>query len=333
MGAGSIGCYVGGRLALSSRAKVSFVGRAKAQTELTQKGMKLQAFDTTASALPPDRFLFSTEPQALRTCDVVLVCVKSAHTEAAAHALAPVLATDALVLSFQNGISNTEVLSSVLGPRQVRAAVVGFNVVSKEGGLYHRTTDGPLMLQAGDAPQEQPLQRALRDAGFEVQPHRDLIPHQWTKLLINLNNAVSALSGAPTSVLLTAPQFREVIAALVTEALGILRAAEIRPAKLKGVPVAWMPKLLGLPTGLVKLLTRAQLRVDPQARSSMWEDLSRGRPTEVDHLNGAIVSLATKLGREAPLNARITALVHEAEQTGASPNLSGAQLLDALELG
>jgi 2-dehydropantoate 2-reductase len=140
--------------------------------------------------------------------------------------------------------------------------------------------------------------------------------------MVNLNNAVSALSGAPTRTLLLTPGYRRVIAALIGEALSVLRQAGIRPAKLRGVPVGVMPFVLRLPTSLVRLVTRAQMRVDPEARSSMWEDLTRGRPTEVDFLNGEIVKLAEKVGGEAPLNRRVVELVHRAEKaTAGSPEL------------
>ena len=85
-----------------------------------------------------------------------------------------------------------------------------------------------------------------------------------------------------------------------------------------------------MPTFIVKLVTAAQMKVDPEARSSMWEDLQRGRPTEVDWLNGEIVDLARKVGVDAPLNARIVALVHEAEGGTGSPNLGADALWRAL---
>jgi len=73
------------------------------------------------------------------------------------------------------------------------------------------------------------------------------------------------------------------------------------------------------------------MKVDPEARSSMWEDLKRGRLTEVEFLNGEIVSLAEKSGVEAPLNRRIVELVHQAEEAGnGSPGLDADALWSAL---
>ncbi len=73
------------------------------------------------------------------------------------------------------------------------------------------------------------------------------------------------------------------------------------------------------------------LRMDPTARSSMWEDLQAGRRTEVDYLNGAVVALAEKAGLDAPANRRIVALVHDAEQ-GRAAGMKGKELLAALHV-
>ena len=74
------------------------------------------------------------------------------------------------------------------------------------------------------------------------------------------------------------------------------------------------------------------MKVDPEARSSMWQDLSRGRLTEVDYLNGEFVRLAEKLGMDAPFNRRIVGLVHAAENQGpGSPDLSADALWSALQ--
>jgi 2-dehydropantoate 2-reductase len=89
--------------------------------------------------------------------------------------------------------------------------------------------------------------------------------------------------------------------------------------------------MLRMPTFLVRLLARAQMKVDPEARSSMYQDLSRGRKTEVDYLNGEIVALADRHGIDAPLNRRIVELVRRAEAAGAgSPTMAPDELWSSL---
>ena len=115
------------------------------------------------------------------------------------------------------------------------------------------------------------------------------------------------------------------------EALGVLAAAGESTARLGALPARLFPFVLRLPGALVRVIAGAQVKIDPEARSSMWEDLSRGRLTEVDHLNGEIVRVAAAIGRKAPLNRRMVEIVHDAEKKGGgSPKLSADELWAAL---
>ena len=172
---------------------------------------------------------------------------------------------------------------------------------------------------------------ALRVAGLEVVEVDAIEPEQWTKLLVNLNNAINALAGVPTREMILSRQYRKVIAMLLDEGLDVLDEASVRPAKFRGVPLRVMSFILKLPTPIVRLVIAAQLRMDPDARTSMAQDLERRRLTEVDFLNGEIVNLAESNSRDAPLNRRIVELIHEAERAGAgSPRFDAETLLQRL---
>jgi len=318
VGAGSIGCYLGGKL-LASGAHVTLVGRPRVRDELATHGIVVEDLGVRTTVPPVE---IETELAAVADCDVIACCVKSGQTEQVARELAAIIGPTAVVASLQNGVHNPDVLRAHLPGRTILGGIVGFNVRSRGDGVFHRGTSGPVMLDR--VPAAEPLAQALEHAGIAVELRRDLMRHQWTKLLVNLNNAVSALSDAPTRQLLLSPGYRRVIAAITREALAVMRRAGIRPAALRGVPVRWMPFVLRLPTVIVRLVTRSQMKVDPDARSSMWEDLARGRPTEVDFLNGEIVRLG-----DAPLNRRIVELVHAAEGHG-SPALAADALWSAL---
>lgn len=327
-GAGAIGCYVAGRVLAAGAAEVVLVGRPRLEAELRAHGLRVQDFDGPTATVPFERFTFATAAAALAGCDAILCCVKSQHTEAAARELAAVVPADALVVSLQNGVRNPDTLRAGLPGRRIVPAIVSWNVVAVDG-VYRRTTSGPLVLERTDAARA--LVAAIRAGGIPVEEHAALAPHQWTKLLVNLNNAVSALTDVSTATLLLEPGYRCTIAALADEGLAVLRAAGVKPARFNGVPIALMPKVLRLPTFLVRLVTRAQLKVDPAARSSMWQDLAAGRATEVDYLNGEIVALAARHQVAAPLNQRIVALIRAAEAAGAgSPRLSADALWSAL---
>jgi 2-dehydropantoate 2-reductase len=327
LGAGSIGCYVGGRLAGQGE-DVRLLGRERLKQEIAEHG--LTVVDLAGRSRQAPGLQVETDEASLSDRDVVLVCVKSGDTEATARSVASVLAQVALVVSFQNGVRNPDVLRQNLS-QGVLGGIVGFNVVSRGAGVFRRGTSGPLVLEASADPRAAALAAALQGAGFEVERVQDLQRVQWSKLIINLNNAVSALSNAPTRELVLSAGYRRVLAALIEEALAVLGASGIRPARLGPLPVAVFPRLLRLPTWLFRVLARAQLAIDPSARSSMWEDLARGRVTEVEFLNGEIVRLAASAGVGAPLNRRVVALVHDAECAAkGSPGLSAEALWTAM---
>ncbi len=330
VGAGSVGCYVAGQLLAADAADVILVGRDRRRSELDAHGIHVRGVAGNAD-VAPERVRCETEPDVLAEVDVALLCVKSAQTAELAPTLASILPAGALVVSLQNGLRNARTLVERLGEARVVPAIVGFNVVSKGAGVFHSGMNGPIVLEQRPDRRFAPLVAALQHTGLPVETVPDIASDQWTKLLVNLNNAVSALSGAPTRDLLLVPGYRRVVADVIDEARRVLRAAGIRPAKLRGVPIGLMPAMLRLPTPLVRLVTRAQMKVDPEARSSMWEDLTKGRPTEVDYLNGEIVRLAERVSIEAPLNRRIVELVHQAETSRAgSPRLSPEALSEAL---
>jgi 2-dehydropantoate 2-reductase len=333
VGAGAIGCYIGGRLAAVG-ADVVFVARSRMRDELMVSGMTLidlEARKTSPRKLPPSALCVEVSPLSLADCDVVLVCVKSAQTEETARELSRVLPTTALVVSMQNGVRNADVLRSELHGIHVLNGIVGFNVVAEEKGIFRRTTSGLLVLEASQDVRVVSLKRALIDAGFDTEIAEDIRGKQWSKLVMNLNNALGALTDISTVDLLFDAQHRRNLEAVMAEALEVLRHANIRTARLGALPVTLFPWMLRLPTGVLRVVARVQVTVDPEARSSMWQDLVRRRLTEVDFLNGEIVRLAEAYRVKAPMNEKIVALIHAAEREGkGSPKMSADALWRAL---
>lgn len=315
MGAGAIGTFVGGHLAARGL-DVTLVGRARLGEELETHGLHLEDLDGRVVHVSRGSYRFATEVGALDQVDLVLCAVKSGQTEETARALDAVIPRETIVVSLQNGVRNAALLRGQLGGRRVLGGIVGFNVVTKGAGVFRRTTSGPLVVEHASSSAVKALLDRLSEAGFEVESPHDIAPMQWSKLVTNLSNAVSALSDRPTPELLTTPGYRRIMRSIMTEALFVLRKTRTRTARMGPLPVAFFPWILRLPTPLVRVVAKAQVKIDAEARSSMWDDLTRGRATEVDWLNGEIVRLAATVGRIAPLNQRIVELVHEAERIG-----------------
>jgi 2-dehydropantoate 2-reductase len=326
LGAGSIGAYIGAALTHAG-GEVVMIGRPRMAQQVAEHGLHLTDLRGGAVSLAPQQVHYSQDPATLADADLILVTVKSADTAQAANTIAEHAGAGTLVVSFQNGIGNADTLRAVLPHHLVLGGMVPFNVVQMPGGRLHRGTEGELVLQASPAVEGwQPL---FASAGVPLQQRDDFTAVQWGKLLLNLNNSVNALSGLPLKTQLSQRAFRRCLADLVEEALAVLAAAGITPAKIARIGPQRLPMLLRLPDFLFTRIAAAMLRIDPEARSSMWEDLQTGRRTEVDYLNGAVVALAGAMGRDAPLSRRMVQMVRAAEE-GRQSALDGAALHAAL---
>jgi 2-dehydropantoate 2-reductase len=325
-GAGAIGGYVGGCLAVSG-VDVVMVGRPRLQSEIASHGMRLTDLDGHNDYLAALNCPFTTDAAALWDADIIVVTVKSGATLEAAKAIVKHARPDALLVSFQNGIGNADMLRRAAHGRTVLAAMVPWNVELLGDGRFHRGTDGVLMIE--NHPQIGAFAAALRMANLATMLRNDMPNILWSKLLLNLNNGVNALSGLPLRAQLADRDYRLCLAACVEEALQILAAAKIVPAPLNKIPPEKLPGLLRLPNLLYGLLMRFTLRIDDQARSSMQNDIRAGRPTEIDLLSGEVVALARKIGRKAPYNLKMQQLV-----TAAKPDtaMSGEALRRLLYL-
>ncbi|WP_175411707.1 2-dehydropantoate 2-reductase [Streptomyces sp. TRM64462] len=313
-GAGSIGCHLGG--ALAAECEVTLVGRPAAMDGVRERGLRLTGGGRPTARVEPGLLRTATEAAGVSGADFVLVTVKSRDTRAAAEEFGPYLGAGTVVVSLQNGLRNPDVLRAALPEgTAVLAGMVPYNVLQTEPGTFHQGTAGALMVD--DVPEARPLVAALRRAGLAVEPRGDMRAVRYAKLLMNLNNAVNALSGLPLREQLGTRAYRRCLALCQEEALAVFRAEGVAPARLGPVPARVTPLLLRLPDAVFRRVAAASLRVDAQARSSMWEDLERGRPTEVDSLQGEVVALAGRHGLTAPVNARLVGLVREAEAAGA----------------
>ncbi|MEY9849049.1 2-dehydropantoate 2-reductase [Streptacidiphilus sp. BW17] len=292
---------------------------------LAECGLTFSRAGSAPRRIEPDELRFATGPDAVGDADYVLVTVKTAATAEAGRQLAPHLRSDAVVVSFQNGLHNPDTLRAELPGHTVLAGMVPYNVVQTEAGTVHQGMPGTIMVE--QAPAADKLIRLCTAAGLSVQARGDIAEVQYGKLLMNLNNAINALSGLPLREQLGLRTYRLCLALCQREALIAYRTAGVRPAKLGPMPAAITPHVLRLPDALFRRVAASTLDIDEQARSSMWEDLERGRPTEIDSLQGEIVALAARHGQSAPANACLTRLVHEPETAPEVVSWTGERLL------
>jgi 2-dehydropantoate 2-reductase len=327
LGAGSVGCLIGGAWQAAG-VDVRFIGRERLADDIRKHGLTITTNAEWERHFEPDEIRFSTDPAALDEADIIAVCVKSADTADAAREIADHASPGALVVSFQNGVSNFDVLEHELAGRfDVARGIVPFNCAYLGEGCFHKGVAGA-PLYAEDRPMLRDIAARVANGPAPLRLSDDLLAIAWGKLLINLNNATNALSGRPLLEQLQHRDYRLVFSAAMREGLAVLDAAGIEPAKVGAVGPRMLPLVIGSPDWLFNNVFIKKWKIDAKARSSMSDDLAQGRKTEVDYINGELVALAERVGAEAPINRRIVELVHRAE--AGAPPLSAKALRKAV---
>lgn len=309
-GAGSIGCYLGGRL-IAAGYDINFIVRPKIQQALQTYGLTVSDYTGFKQTISVNQLQMSIDHNVAAHADIVFVCVKSTSTEQVALELKDILKKKTIIISFQNGLSNVGILKRILTDHIILEGMVPFNVAALGNGRFHQGTDGALYVKKHEQLTE--LVLAFQKAKLEFQLEQDMQAVQWAKLLLNLNNSINALSRLPLKQELSIREYRQCLALAQLETLNLLKIVKIKPAKLTPIPAQFIPKILKLPNPIFKIISKKMLAIDPLARSSMADDLMVGRKTEIDWINGEVVNLARQLNLTAPINQKLIELVKQAE--------------------
>jgi 2-dehydropantoate 2-reductase len=297
IGAGAVGCYYGGLL-LRAGHDVTFVGRQPHVDAINAHGLLLDT-KTFKGHLPARA---ATDATALPSPDLVLVCVKSADTEHAGRALAGRLRPETSVLSLQNGVDNAQRLQSVTGHAVISAVVY---VGSEMAGPGHIRHHGGGDLAIGGSAVSETLAQALEAAGIHTTISDDIEVTLWSKLVINCAfNALSAVADISYGPMLEVEGTRDVVTRAVQEAIAVAQACGV------ALPDDLLANILNIPTMM------------PQQKSSTAQDLARGKPSEIDFLNGHVVRKGAEFGIATPTNHALQVMVKLAQR---SRELSGGR--------
>ena len=323
-GAGLIGGYLAGAL-LACGESVSVVARGHARDRLAH-GLRLTDLEGHEAKVPAPRFFATGEPPP----DFLWLTVKCTQVADAVASLPPHVGPETVLICCQNGLGSEEPVRKQFPEHTVLRAMVAFNVAEPGNGHLHRGSGGTLTIEHDErlsafvATVDRPL--------MPVELSRDIEAVQWAKLQLNLVNAINALADVPVREMLHQRGYRRAFAAAMRELLAVSAALGLRLPQLTKLPARLLPGMLSLPDGLFRLLARPMLEVDPTVRTSMWWDLSQGKPTEIGFLNGAVVGAGRRLGVPTPVNERVLALVRSVEQGDRRNGLSPNELLQALGL-
>ena len=293
MGAGAVGCYYGFLLARAGH-PVTLIGRPALAAAVAEGGLVLESAGRRDMVRPH----VTPEPNGVAGADLVMVCVKTNDTEEAGRLIAPHLAPETAILSLQNGVDNAERLGAVLARPVVPVAVY---VATEMAGpaLVRHNGRGDLILGGSEA--SPGIAAAFGAAGIPATVSSRAVEALWGKLTLNCAyNALSALTQLPYGRLVRGEGVLAAMADVVAECTAVARAAGV------AIPEAMMDTVREIGVSMA------------DQRSSTAQDLARGRPSEIDHLNGFIVRQGAALGVPTPANRMLHALVKLAEGEAAS---------------
>lgn len=288
IGAGGVGGYFGARLQAAGE-DVVFVQRGEHGAEMRRSGLRV-ASPLGDLALPEVTVAAPEETGGIGPVDLVLVTVKSIHTEAAAEAAAPLLGPDTAVLSLQNGVENEERLAKRLGAGRVLGGLCYIlSLIEAPARISHRMATARIEFGergGGPSPRAQALRAAFAKAGIDAVLVDDVAAAMWTKFtLLCAHNGMTALARAPIGPIRGDRDGRAALEACARETMAVAAA--------RGAALA--AELAADPMVLFD-------RVPADMTSSTLYDLEHGKPLEIDWLNGAVVRFGRAAGIPTPVN-------------------------------
>ena len=306
LGAGAVGCFFGGMLARAGH-QVTLIGRPVHVDAFRKSGLQFEGLKFN-ERIPVDA---STEAEAVRGARLVLFCVKSTDTDEAAAQIAPYLDAGSIVVNLQNGVDNIERIRARVSQTVIPAVVYVATEMAGPGHLKHHGR-GDLVIGALDGEISMNSLEMTRNlfeaAGVPVVISDNVAGELWAKLVVNCAyNAISAITRLPYGKLIAGAGIRETMRDVVEETLAVAKASGVRMA----------PDMLARTYKIAEGM--------PAQYSSTAQDLARGKPTEIDHLNGFVVRRGEALGIPTPANRALHALVKLIEtKQRASVQRSGA---------
>ena len=299
MGAGAVGCYFGGMLARAG-VPVTLIGRGPHVDAINRDGLLFDGIRVHERI----HARASAEIDAVRDAGLVLFCVKTTDTESAARALRPHLRGDALLVSMQNGVDNVERIHAAAGIGAVAAVVYVAAAMTAPGHVTHSGRGDLVLGLAPESPAEADLHAIaamFERAEVPCRVSLEIRAELWGKMLLNCGcNAISALGRAGYGHIARHQEARDLVCRTIEEAVAVARTEGVT---LSADAMAEAAFTLGSSVG--------------SATSSTAQDIARGKPTEIDSLNGYVVRRAAQHGIPVPVNQTLYTLVKLLEDRAA----------------
>jgi 2-dehydropantoate 2-reductase len=284
--------YFGGRLAQAG-IDVSFIARGAQLEALQRQGLRIRS---PKGDLHLPRVAATADPAAVGPVDVILFTVKLYDVEAALTLLPPLLGPDTIVIPLQNGVEIVGLVSRAVGPRHAGGGTCYVAAVVAEPGVIRHTAMDHLIFGELDGARSLHLERLLeacQATNFQSTLSTDITVDIWTKFArLSVFSGLTAVTRSPIGVIVKDPDLFEMLRAALGEALAVARARGIQ-----------------LPDAIVDDVSRSYQALPPEAKSSMLEDLERGRPLELPWLSGAVARIGDELGVPTPTHRFLSAVL------------------------
>lgn len=294
LGAGALGCAIGGSLAEAGNDVVLINRNLDHVQAIRMHGLRMrQPAGERSVAVRAE-----TDCSALGPVDLVIVLVKSFHTQAAIGAAMPLVGAGTVVLSLQNGLGHEDILADAVGRERVIAGktYVG-GVMLAPGHIISGTAGKETLIGELDGKASTRVQRiaaCFEAAGLATTVSLNIMGTIWDKLLVNVaTGAVSAITGLAYGPLYRIPAIELTAIAAVQEAMDVARASGVQLSTTEP-RAAWRKAAAGLPDDF---------------KTSMLQSLEKGSVTEVDFINGAVVRWGQRCSVATPVNATLVACI------------------------
>jgi 2-dehydropantoate 2-reductase len=313
IGAGAIGSALG---ALLSRAghEVTLIGRSAHLNAIGQNGLIVNGV----------LGMFTVHPKFAETLDFrpdfAFLTVKTQDVLSALQTNRSFL-TGVPVVTFQNGVRSDELVATLIPRVQIISAVVNTGASYLTPGTVTVVNQGSLVVGRpfGDHDSEVDTVAGILGAVIPTRVSTNIQGAHWLKLIINLNNAFPAITNMTIPQVYADPYLRQLAVRVMREGLKVAKKANIHLESLPDTSVFLIQLMAKLPIQLAaRLLSSSTRRIESEwpLMGSTLQSLRRGRPTEIDYLNGEIVRVGQQQNTPTPLNATIVDIVHQIEHTG-----------------
>lgn len=311
IGIGAVGSIIGAVLSKSNK-NVILIGKKNQIDILNKNGLTIKGLNIKQQSIKA-----TSEIAMLNNVDIIFICIKSQDTQKLANKIKKYLKKSAIIISLQNGIENAETIEKITNIKTI-SGIVLFN------SFYYKTGECKITLKKGLILENHSISKNISDIlnknGLKSIIIDDIKPYLYSKLIVNLQNAVSSLTNQTTRRSIYNKYSREIIVETMKEGLNILKKSNIKIKRLSDIDPVVMIKRLEKYNSIFLLIGSCFTGLKKNARNSMWQSLNRKKTTEIDYINGVIVNIAKNNNLNAPINKKLIELIKKKEKASKQYN-------------